>query len=531
MQYTPEKEQYMHQNDVFLHKMTILLISMLIAGINVQGQSSTINNNEKEIKLSGAYIWAEYPSMNRQQAIDGARREVSQKISTTIFSSSRQRVREQFGRVQDDYSASTSAISMLSLKGLNFIPKQKRDGSYDVLAYISKKDLEASFNEERRRQLESWRSMQRRGEEAYRSNEFIGDIHSYYIDTYFYPYTIFARTEDEPSVQDSVNIAIRYEELLSSFLDEISINIRDVKSVKVEDATFLEVEVAVARNEPINSHVQIRPEFPEYPFQAIRGGVIPITIDRLPSSTTFDLPLELRVFNESLPQEIIGLASEVSPVTRVQKTIDVSDLIDVGISVQKIDQTGYSFFPRLQALNIESLTWMLNGQEKSTQPSLSLLISDISEGDELLLVVNDDQALTHKMQYSSGQWLEVIERRNVISSASNEPMAPKKEKTERIPEFDEAPIINELKSIRNGVLLVNRLNQLSSRGLIDFGNQRDVPNQSASYIVIINPNSRGVEDILSPEIDSIRVGLLSELSISDYKSKYRGYGSIFIFIN
>jgi hypothetical protein len=501
-----------------------------MAGSNIYAQISTINNNEKEIKLSGDYIWAEYPALDRQKAIDGARREVSQKISTTIFSRSTQNIREQSGSVQDDFSASTSAISMLTLQGLDFLPKQKRDGSYDVLAYISKADLEASFDEEKRRQLESWRSLRRKMGITKVANESVGEVYRNYIETYLYPYAIYGELNDDTSSMDSVNIAIRYEELLESYLSEIEVAIDDIKALRVDDETILDVSLTLKRNEPITNYVQIRPDFTDYPFQNVRGGNVNFMLDRLPSGTEFDLPMELRVFNDDLNEDLLQLATDVSPKMILQQSIDVSKVVGVGITVQKIGQTGYSFFPRLQALNVESLSWELNGEEVATQPTYSLLVSEVSEGDKLSLILNDNQTLSHNLQYSSGQWLEPIQQRDVIASASTPTKAPTSTDPVESMRFDAAPIIDDLKTIRNGVLLVNRLNQLSSRGLIQFGNQRNVPSQKASYVVIINPNSRSVEDILSPETNQVRIGLLSDTSFSDYKTKYRGYGSIFIYV-
>ena len=501
-----------------------------MTSLNVYAQINAINNNEKEIKLSGEYIWAEYPALDRQKAIDGARREVTQKISTTIFSRSTQNIRESSGRVQDDYRASTSAVSMLTLQGLDFLPRQKRDGSYDVLAYISKADLEASFNEEKRRQLESWRSLRRKKGIAKVDHESVGEVYKNYIETYLYPYAIYGALNDNDNIRDSVNIAIRYEELLVSYLSEIEVAVDDIKATRVDDEIFLDVSLTLKTNEPITNYVQIRPDFTDYPFQNVRDGKVNFMLDRLPSSIEFDLPMELRVFNDDLNEGLLQLATDVSPKRVLQQSIDVSKIVDVGITVQKISQTGYSFFPRLQALNVESLSWALNGEEVSTQPTYSLLVSEVSEGDKLSLIVNDNQTLSQNLQYSNGQWLEPIQQRDIIASANT----PEKEPTTTEPleslRFDAAPIIDDLKTIRNGVLLVNRLNQLSSRGLIQFGNQRNVPSQKASYIVIINPNSRSVEDILSPETNQARIGLLSETSFSDYKSKYRGYGSIFIYV-
>jgi hypothetical protein len=313
----------------------------------------------------------------------------------------------------------------------------------------------------------------------------------------------------------------------------------------VDDETILDVSLTLKTNEPITNYVQIRPDFTDYTFQNVRGGKVNFMLDRLPSGTEFDLPMELRVFDESLNEDLLQLATDVSPKMILQQSIDVSKVVGVGITVQKIGQTGYSFFPRLQALNVESLSWELNGEEVATQPSLSwelngeevatqptysLLVSEVSEGDKLSLIINDNQTLSHNLQYSSGQWLEPIQQRDVIASASTPTKAPTSTDPVESMRFDAAPIIDDLKTIRNGVLLVNRLNQLSSRGLIQFGNQRNVPSQKASYVVIINPNSRSVEDILSPETNQVRIGLLSDTSFSDYKTKYRGYGSIFIYV-
>lgn len=89
-------------------------------------------------------------------------------------------------------------------------------------------------------------------------------------------------------------------------------------------------------------------------------------------------------------------------------------------------------------------------------------------------------------------------------------------------------IVEELKRSRSYSEAVGKLTHYQNQNRLRFGDRRSVGNVISSYVFIVNTEQRTIEAFLSPEVENVRINLLSNEGVENLSERYRGRAPIWI---
>lgn len=534
-------------------------------------QSQNIELSEKVIKLSGNYKWAEYPSRDRNESIEFARRALIEKISTTITSTVQQIARETTESLEESFETTTSTFSLLSLNGVDYVTTQKRDRSYLTLAFISNADLAKSLEIARQTQIENWKKVEGYLRQGVLSQR-IPDVLEAYFQTYTYPGNVFVSVADGDSAMVKRLLKSEIDNVIQSAVVMASPAsggvVQEIVDVRIQ------VQVQTENHEPLST-VLIRPKLPNYSFQDIVDGKAEISLDRLPSKFKQDVVFEIRP--KSRDSELSKNLIEVVPIYEKSLLIDYSEIIEIDIEITELAGEGFRFAPKTANLSVSGIEWRINEELTSSRPLFSILKSQLSNGDVLTMRLNSNAQLEKHYVVSNGTLAPyiapVVNEKSVSepsivqtpATGSNTPVdvtpesltpgnSPVEEKVSTpatpaselsvvntpatalspsvvdlsVPELLIPPVIQDISDIRNARLFLMKLRELRSRDILMFGNENEVVSASQAYVAIIDPRLQILADFLSPEQSGTRYSLLSKAKITSISQTYKGYGAIYI---
>lgn len=545
----------------------------------------------QEVKLSGGYHWGEGYAPEREAAIDIARQDLAKRMVVTIVSDQSSTETETNQEYSSDYRSNVQMMSRLEIRGLENMAWQRRDKSWEAVAFISKMDHKENLNaqaEQIYNKLDQVLAMEK--EEKTLSAESFALYRDIYLSTLFYPEILFSESERHGKKADIRRWAINK---IQEDLNNLTIKVREVANYSTEQQVEIYVELDVLRNGTPADDLTVRLDREGYGWHRIQNGTGTLYYDRLLDNRTEDIPIEIAIDPEAITDPAFkGIPSDLLPGTDRIIAVDFADVISLDINVESLGQRRLRFKPAFNNLSVFDIAWEIDGKEVSRTTPLDHTFPAGSGPSVVTVRLNRVDGLTlSKKVWPDGRIEEIqsdastVGTRNTsagrlgstrpgstrlgdTSSLRARPTSRSENRTtndradvnrqagtrqsgspqsgDRSSAFsttagrtlgrtDFVPrsqdrIIRGFQTKTRLSSLVGHLTDLQNGRLLQFGNRRDVPNTSMSYMIIADPSSDRVVTILSPEKNGKRYNLLKGEAIETtaIRDTFKGYGPVYV---
>lgn len=503
---------------------------------------------KESVTTSDRYHWGEGYSLERQEAIDMAKKDLIERLVVTISSetsldrreesivtnsseqgNSRQMSGEMLMQMQ------TQTFSRMQLRGLDYLANQRRDKSWEVIAYISKEDLERSVNEQKRALLSSLDQAQRLEEEG-NINRAMLVYHETYLNTFFLPekvYTDSARHGTEAELRQFLD------QRIDSWLNDITIE--TLKPRSLPNQTYTEIYIPLRltyNNEPVENAV-IQIDESGMPPHLVQDGKSEIYTDSAPENRTETISVLIRPTLPPQTDEAIQAISEgSSPVLRRTLEVDYSPIISISFSANRLADNSFRFKPLIKNILVFATSWDLDGEFTSEETSPRYTFQNDSFPKTITFTVNLSDDLKQVMKLEKDGTLRRVTTASTADSKSFEERSSNNNKSDKENSVDKTPVasphaarINDWLTYKDARGLVQELQRLARLKVLRFGNRSAVTSAANSYIAIIKPSDKSITALLGPEQNGERVDFTHQSTVKDVADTFKGQGSIWIEFN
>jgi hypothetical protein len=505
---------------------------------------------EESVKLSGKYHWGEGFSADRQEAIDMAKKDLIERLVVTVSSETSMDRREQSSVTNSSEEGNsrqlsgemlmqmqTQTFSRMQLRGLDYLAEQRRDKSWEVVAYISKEDLKRSVDEQKKALLSSLDQalkLENQGD----INRAMLVYHETYLNTYFLPekvYTDSTRHGTEAELRRFLN------QRIDSWLNDISIKTLKPRSLPNQTYTEIYIPLSVTyNNEPVENMV-VQIDKNGMPPHLVQNGKAEIYTDLAPENRTERISVLLRPTLPPQTDETIAAISEgSSPTLRRAIAVDHSPIISITFTANRLADNSYRFKPTIKNLSVFSTSWDLDGEYSTDETSPRYTFQSDDFPKTISFMINQSDELTQVMELEKDGTLRRKQIAKEADSRDSEILNNRSEKNsdEENSLSDKTTItsphasrINNWLSYSDAQELVRELQRLSRLKVLRFGNKSAVTSTAKSYIAIINPTDKTISAILGPEQNDGRMNFTQKNPVQDVAAEFKGQGSIWIEFN
>jgi hypothetical protein len=551
---------------------TILLISIILpicTTLNAQP-------SEAEIKLSGNFHWGEGIALEKSAAEELARQNLINRI-VVMVTSEMSSVEQEIGtEYSSDFRSRTRATSRLQLRGLQYRSEQRRDRSWQIVAYIHKD----TFNESLK--IDEGVILSKLSEadalhESRQSQRAMPLYKEVYLSTFYHPVPLYT---DEKNSGSRVLVRNYAQSQLLDWMRQLDIRVAEVRSRSTDQNTELYVDLEVKDGQMSVDQLVIRVNRTGYGSHRVTSGAVSVYLDQAPDNRMQQLEIELRINPSVISDEgLQELAVDVGPSFTRMVNVDYTPVIRLDMRASALRGNQVNITPIISNLSVFSLEWQLPDGTTSRDPILSYYRNTALPNHVVTLVVNNSKELTTQREVTEDGQL-----RNVLTETSQTAIAgrtPTRTESTSRPEVlttpgsrtndrpgdrnsgltttpsratdttpsgtrsasngpGAAPIssadvvashtqfIQHIIRIRNAEQLAAHLTQLQSRDVVMFGQRSNVTNPDLSYIAIIDQRSREVLTIVTPVNAGKRRNLYTNESFDagDVAAQFRGHGAI-----
>lgn len=496
--------------------------------------------SKQEILLSGNYMFGQAYGETRAEAINNARVNLIEKLVVTVSNEAELEVRDEGDVYESQFLSRTQTLSRMQLRGLDVITDERRDQSWEAIAFISNEDYRSSMDTARERLIRLLQT----AEETRNTSEAPLALQNYaevMVERSFFPLPLYAdEAVSSASGNDIADFAARR---IEQMLSAVEIEITEIQSYTDPVELVLELYLThptAADPVPVQD-TEIRFDLSGYGFMPVKGGFVELSLDVLPERTQATYTLELMPSYNPPDDSYAAIAASTLPRLTRRLEIDFTPYINLDFSARRIGTGGFVFQPSIQNLAVSNVNWdfgdgmhsrQLNPRQAFTpeqmqEPRLITLEINGRENLRVIKELHPDGSL--KTPEASGQEAADEARVEVIPATEPRPAAAE---AYRVPAGHQQLIDGLIRAQRweQARQLLSGYQQ-ESRGLT-FGNSSAVgaANTKGSYVLIIQPDNMTIEAVLSPEKDGLRQNLRSGSAIPDIREQYRGLAPVWVFI-
>jgi hypothetical protein len=563
------KNQKLHHGITASVLYFVPLILLVSLG-SLQAQSSNEPSIE-QVKTSGNYLWGEGFAQEVSDARELARMDLVNRIVVTITAN--QQLVEQ--EIDDAYTSAfrseSRSLSRMELRNLGYHDQQRRDGSWRVTAYVSRRDFEEtlSANEDR---ILSKVAQALRIEQGVGINTAIPLYTEAYFSTYFHPAPLYT---DSLLTRERALLRSFLQQKISDWMRALRLDVTAIEDRSDADRTELYLNVRVRdANGPVD-FVSLAVTRPGYAAHAVMEGRSRIYLDRSFDNRINQLSIEIALQEGMLQDPVLqSLVASSGPKLRRTIEVDISEVLSLDFEARNSGAGLVTLHPVIRNLAVFNLSWSGSrlGRLSDTNPRINLNSLEGPEQITLRVNQNNDLSIT-RILYPDGRLVPVAERVSEQSTVatdrrtdrrtelptnranarapSQEPTIPARraenpsgsrgtpppQEPEAIHANHAVPSAHQsylqgLMRDRNAQMLTERLGVLAERNILIFGNQSAVRNPSASYVLIVDPETFDILHFLTPPRNNQRLDLYSNETVEDDLARlFRGFGSIWIRFN
>lgn len=496
--------------------------------------------SKQEVLLSGNYMFGQAYGETRAEAINNARVSLIEKLVVTVSNEAELEVRDEGDVYESQFLSRTQTLSRMRLRGLDVITEERRDQSWEAVAFISNEDYRESMDSAREQLIRLLQT----AEEARNTTAApmaLQDYAEVMVERSFFPLPLYAdEALSNASGNDIADFASRR---IEQMLSGIEIEITEIQSYTNPVELVLELRLTHPTDEgpvPVQD-TEIRFDLSGYGFMPVRGGFVELSLDVLPEQTSATYNLELRPSFNPPDDSYAAIAASTLPRVTRRLEIDFSPYISLDFSAQRIGTGGFLFQPSIQNLAVSNVKWDFGEGLHSNQlhPRRAFTPEQMQEPRLITLEINGREDLRVLKELHPDGSLQTPESSEpesaeeapgeVTTARKPRPAAPE---AFNVPAGHQQLIDGLIRAQRweQARQLLSGYQQESERLL--FGNRDAVgtENTAVSYILIIRPDNRRIEAVLSPEVDGARQNLRNGSVIADVQEQYRGRAPIWVYI-
>lgn len=499
-----------------------ILFLLLIQGVSFAQVS------EIDIKLSGNYYWGSGYGDNREAAINNAKKDLIEKIIVRVESDATLSENASDDSFSTSYQSNTSTSSRLEFRGLDYLPpKEKPNGSWEVIAYVSKTDFENSMALEGSRLLSAL-DQALADEQAGNLASAIPMVLDIFASTYFYPTPFYTDSSRHGSTTE---LRAFLSAKINSWLNSSDIIQTKIRSFSTSRNIELYIDLSLSHLDHPLENVYLRIKKTGYAQEIVRKGSISIFTDMAPESLKKEYVFEMGyVIPENLDEDKINILEQTLPTREVSIEVDFSEVISINFTAERQDDDTFKFIPEVQNLNVYSLEWIFDGANSTTDTSPEHTFSSLSDTPLIELRVNESEYLMVRKRINSEGKLVRAEKKpanpsqNETATVTNDTA---QEAVYKIP-FRHSSYVNNAIRLPKYDQLNDYLQRLSNQGVIDYGNSRMMPDPDKAYVVIVNPETKMAVTIMSPVLNGKRFNLRTNAHIdkANLRDEFKGLGSL-----
>lgn len=485
--------------------LRLILVSMILCA-SISAQISI-----RDIKLSGDFHYGEAFRDSLHLAQDGARMDLLFKIKSAVSGTSEMRTEESDTEYSQSYKQQTRTFSALELTGLEFITKERADGRYHVIAYISKENFRASMEQLHNAIIDNANIAERKEVELG-----MPEAAPYYYKTFLMTFKSPDNVKFESRNEEIIysNIRLFLESKIKTYFSRIRFSSKDLTVEPPPDPYFTTVLNVVHKNQSVEN-LEVKYNTVEGTYQEVQEGLVTLPYWNQPSKITEKVELSFRI-----PFEEPGLLQDFHREFGISETksvtLDFSELVKIDFTIEK-DQIGQLIFsPIISNISPRTLEWDMGDGIILTDSKAIHKYSDKTPK-EVKLKINGIDALTVIKKISAdGKILSNLKD-------AGQPDLIKKYLT---------PVIEDLVAYTEYQILAEKLAGYKSKNRLLFSNRKSTfLNPSQCFLIIVHPKSLKIEGFLTPEEEGIRFDLQTMSKVEDYRSKYRNKGSLWLKLN
>ena len=483
---------------------------------------------EIDIKLSGNYFWGEGFGEQRETAVNNAKRDLIERMIVRIQSDATLNESATNDAHSTEFESNTISKSRLELRGLNYLdPIQKPNGTWEVLAYVSKADFERTMLLEGERLLTAL-DQALINELAGKLATALPQLLDIYASTFFYPVPFYTEMERHGS---RTELRAYLSGKLNTWLNSTRVIQKGTRSLSTSRNVELYIDLNFKYlNNPVD-HFSIRIKKTGYAPQVIRNGMVSVFSDLAPESLTKDFVFEIAFITpNNFDDDKKEILLEKLPIRELAIPIDFSEVIFINFDVEEVNENEFTFIPEVQNLNVFSLNWLFEGRENSTETSPTYQFSSLENSPLITLQVNDNENLQIKKRiHADGRLIDadVSSTPPLISSVTNETNSVEEQMTFTVP-FRFTSYVNNAVRLKKAEQFDGYLQRLTREGVVNYGNKTMMKDPDNAYIAIVTSDRQQIVTILSPSVNGNRFKLSTNEIIkdTDLRIVFKGLGSL-----
>lgn len=507
---------------------SIFILFFTLPCINV---AQIPNSIVMEVKLTDSYYWGEGFSEDRQQAVELARQDLSQKIIVRVTSTQNVREEEIDGIYSNEFLSKVEAKSRIELRDLMIKTNQRRDGSWEALAYLSKEKFEENMRRTAEKLLSDLNQAMRL-EENGRFQRAIVIYSEIYLSTLFYPAPIYIDEEVRES-RRQLRSFVRTK--IIDWLETIEvrpINVRD-RSAGNQVEIYIDLKVSYL-TQPVNN-LLISLNRPGYGMHEVRRGETSVYYDRPLEEPRLDLQFRLKPNPAAIADsDLANNLGELLPEFIHAMTLDFTDVITFDVAVNRVTQNRFRFSPILENVSVFDIEWHIDSEPISQLSMLDHTFTSFTEPRQITLRLNRNPDFYVTKEISPRGDVETVSTfrqgfdRNSWPATKIDTKEVRRERKTDFVNTQHTALLNEIMAKTAVSDLTSYMANLQQRRLLRFGNRADVTNTAQSYIAIVDPQTNEVVAFLSPELGDERYNLTKGkiLKSDELQTQFSGYGPI-----
>lgn len=513
-----------------VHFILLTLLAFLCLPVPAQAQVS-----EQEVLLSGDYIFGQAYGETRDEAVSNARVALIERLVVTVASEAELTERDDADTFESTFVSRTQTLSRMQLRGLDVLTNERRDGSWAAIAFISNDDYARSMEIERERLVRLLRTAeQNRGRS--RSVEALRNYAEVLVQRPFFPLPLYTdeAIEDGPGNDVAEYASRSIEELLS----DTHIEIQELLTYTDPEEIVLELALRYeeGRGQPVQE-MEVRFDLAGYGYVPVSNGHVRLSLDVLPDRPLASYAVELRPVYTPSDETQRATAEAVLPSVTRRLEVDFRPHIRLDFSATPVGTGGYQFRPSIQNLAVQQVEWDFGDGLSSAQlnPRQAFTEAQMQEPRLIILTLNQREELRVKKElHPDGSLRKVREPAAAAPRPYPRPAptpAPSPEPAAYVMPPSHQPMMDELLRSETWDQAQRLLSGHQQPGFA-FGNSDAVGsrNTSRSYVLIINPQSRRIEAVLTPEFSGKRQNLRNEELIENVRERFSGRAPIWVLL-
>ena len=507
----------------YFFKNTFTLLFSVVFILIGLSSSGIAQSNIQQIKLSGSYYFGDGYSSDRQESIDLARRDLTEKIVVSVASDSRLEIEEDDVSITSIAQMRIRSMSRLQLRGLNYITEKRRDQSYHTVAYIRKAQFYESLDIEKQTlftKLDFALQSERTGNYQQAISTYIELL----ARSVFFPQAVLTQVERHGVHMEMQHFA---RNRINTFLNELDIRFvrADDRGTQQSPELYLIFQVT-HRGTPVNGLWMgiVGDGFAEH---IVFNGNVEVYYDQMIDRNRINIPFRIspRPGND-LDEDLVPIAMRSTPSLTRPIEVSMMDVIKPDIRVEELSGGRYRFHPMFSsAFSVSEVRWEFSDGTVSTEVSPVHRFSDTTSPVVTMTLNRMNDLRVRKVIGST-----ITETR--ITSPEVSTPAPRPTQTGYRAPASHQTHLNQMLRFHSADELLAYLHRLRDSRQVRFGRSSDV-RPELSYIAIVENSTNRVHTILSPVDQRLRFNLKTNASYAEneVQPRYSGYRVVWFQFN